>query len=134
MNEVRNCIFTDTPRAVVFSGDRELAVLRQPFPLTFGNLVRGNQFLHGEVQSHGGVITTSSWLAPDDARRQDAPPHDAFNAFGGNTFDPSAGKPEFNFDKGTFGSTFWLNKAGERPAATPAGADGLPCPLGPANQ
>ena len=70
LNEVRNCIFTDTPNAVVFSGDRELAVLRQPFPLTFGNLVRGNQFIHGEVQSHGGVVANSSWLAPDDARRR----------------------------------------------------------------
>ncbi len=71
LNEIRNCIFTDTPNAVVFSADRELAVLRQPFPLTFGNMVRGNQFIHGDVQSHGGVVANSSWLAPDDARRQD---------------------------------------------------------------
>ncbi len=124
LNEVRNCIFTDTPSAVVFSGDRELAVLRQPFPLTFGNLVRGNQFIHGEVKSHGGVVANSSWLAPDDVRRQDAPPHAGFNAFGGNSFDPLAGKPAFNFDKWTFGSPFWLNKVGERPVAAPAQAAG----------
>ncbi|MGA2617452.1 MAG: glycosyl hydrolase family 28-related protein [Thermoguttaceae bacterium] len=124
LNEVRNCIFTDTPSAVVFSGDRELAVLRQPLPLTFGNLVRGNQFIHGEAKSYGGVITNSSWLAADDARRQDAPPHAAFNAFGGNSFDPLAGKPAFNFDKCTFGSPLWLNKTGERPTAAPAQAAG----------
>jgi len=124
LNEVRNCIFTDTPSAVVFSGDRELAVLRKPLPLTFGNLVRGNQVIHGEVKSYGGVIANSSWLAPDDARRQGAPPHASFNAFGGNSFDTMTGKPAFNFDKWTFGSLFWLNKAGERPAATPVQAAG----------
>ena len=124
LNEVRNCIFSDTPNAVVFSGDRELAALRQPIPLTFGNLVRGNQFIHGEAKSYGGVIATSSWLAADDPRRQDAPPHAAFNAFGGNSFDPLAGKPAFNFDKSTFGSSFWLNKTGERPTAVPAQAAG----------
>jgi hypothetical protein len=124
LNEVRNCIFSDTPNAVVFSGDRELAALQQPIPLTFGNLVRGNQFVHGEAKSYGGVIATSSWLAADDPRRQDAPPHAAFNAFGGNSFDPLAGKPAFNFDKSTFGSSFWLNKTGERPTATPAQAAG----------
>jgi len=99
LNEVRNCFFTDTPSAVVFSGDRELAVLRKPLPLTFGNLVRGNQVIYGEVKSYGGVIANSSWLAPDDARRQGAPPHASFNAFGGNSFDTMAGKPAFNFDK-----------------------------------
>ena len=35
-----------------------------------------------------------------------------------------AGKPAFNFDKWTFGSPFWLNKAGERPAAAPVQAAG----------
>ena len=124
LNEVRNCIFTDTPSAVVFSGDRELAVLRQPLPLTFGNLIRGNRVIHGEVKSYGGVIANSSWLALDDARRRDAPPHASFNAFGGNSFDSMAGKPAFNFDQWTFGSPFWLNKAGERPAAAPAQAAG----------
>jgi hypothetical protein len=98
--------------------------LRQPFPLTFGNLVRGNQLIHGEVKSYGGVIAKSSWLTLDDARRQDAPPHASFNVFGGNSFDPMAGKPAFNFDKWTFGSPFWLNKAGERPTAAPAQAAG----------
>jgi hypothetical protein len=50
--------------------------------------------------------------------------HAAFNAFGGNLFDPMVGKPAFNFDKGSFGSPFWLNKSGEQPAAAPAQAAG----------
>ena len=120
LNEVRNCVFTDTPGAVVFSGDRDLSVLRQPFPLTFGNMVRGNQFTHGEVKSYGRVLANSSWLATDDARRQDAPASSAFNAFGGNSFDLMTGKPAFNFDKWTLGSPFWLNRTEEGPAPVPA--------------
>ncbi len=118
-NEIRNCLFTDTPNAVVLSGDRELNSLRDPFPLLFGNLVRGNQFVHGEAIIYGRVIARSSWLAADDPRRQDAPPEASFNAFGGNTLDPLAGKPAFNFDKWTFGPVFWLNKTGDRPAPLP---------------
>ena len=98
--------------------------MRQPFPLTFGNLIRGNQFIHGEIKSHGGVVANSSWLAPDDARRQDAPPHAGFNAFGGNSFDALVGKPAFNFDKWTFGASFWLNKTGEQSVVAPAQAAG----------
>jgi hypothetical protein len=51
-------------------------------------------------------------------------PPASFNAFGGNSFDPLAGKPAFNFDKATFGSAFWLNRGGERPAAAPTQAAG----------
>jgi len=119
-NFVSNCYLVDARPGVYFETGRRLNML-QPMPLCFGNVVVGNHLVRCDLAFEDRVLQTEpyvQWLSPDDERRREASPAFAFNAFGGNRFEPSAGQGCLRFDPWTFGCFLWLNSlAGGGPAA-----------------
>lgn len=107
-NYVNNCQLLEAKGGVLLETARRIDMI-QPMPLVFGNVVTSNRFVRCGVDAWDRVIDKSSWLKPDDPRRQDLPPAFAFNAFGGNNFDPRPEAPSLKFDPWNFGTLFWLN-------------------------
>lgn len=107
-NYVHNCQLLEDNGGVLLETARRIDMM-QPMPLVFGNVITGNRFVRCGVDATDRVIEKSSWLKPDDPKRQGLPPATAFNAFGSNSFDPRPDEPSLKFDPWTSGTLLWLN-------------------------